>query len=700
MLKEYVSRGLRLCPQIGKRPIIKNWLNSNLSEEDLNQYIDECNFGWILESTDLVVDIDVKNGGSLEAFNAKFDLTPTVITQSGGYHIYLKKPDNFPIKRHVPELTGIEFLSKGSLVQIPGSENGKYKWFNQNFEQKEAPESLLKLIQKTLNTTKQDFKPPSEKDIVNVLYRLNPSMNYSEWIQIGMALHDWDSNLGFALWENWSQGGCNYKPKETLTHWRSFSKGKGISIGTLFHMANYHREESAKPSSLTINPKESETLGLTPSNSQESENIDISSEKSRKWWSDWVYVNSHSGYVNTITNLVYKKEGFDIKNNRFVEKGSASSFVSRYGLIQEADLMQYLPEEPPGIIIKDNIRILNSFNKESIPKSADEYSEDGLKAIDKIKNHIYFLCNDKENGEILLQWLTHNIQFPGRQIRWAPLIQSIQGVGKSFIGDLLRTCLGVNNVGMINPQQVVSQFNGWATDVCVNILEELRIKGHNRFEASNALKNLITDKIIQINKKGVNQFSSRNYTNYICFTNHKDALPVETTDRRWWIIFNKAESVKDIEIAVNQEYASYFKELYDSLNKYQGEIKKFFSEYEITDSFKSLTRAPASTFKNTMIRTEKALTEGFQEISDLLEEEGIGFNSKVVCVNDLLRALKKKHESFSNFSIKACSLILRRLDFDINEKQFGFLGTRKRVWTKGEIPDDVIKKVIFPDWVT
>ncbi|NYT46818.1 MAG: hypothetical protein H0A75_03415 [Candidatus Methanofishera endochildressiae] len=38
--------------------------------------------------------------------------------------------------------------------------------------------------------------------------------------------------------------------------------------------------------------------------------------------------------------------------------------------------------------------------------------------------------------------------------------------------------------------------------------------------------------------KGVFYFrnTTHNSTNYITFTNHKDALPLSQTDRRWWVI--------------------------------------------------------------------------------------------------------------------------------------------------------------------
>ena len=135
---------------------------------------------------------------------------------------------------------------------------------------------------------------------------------------------------------------------------------------------------------------------------------------------------------------------------------------------------------------------------------------------------------------------------------WSPIIQGIQGVGKSFFGTLLRLVLGNMNVGTVSPSQAISNFNGWATGVMVNILEELRISGKNRHEVSNAIKPLITDTYIQINEKSVKAYSALNTTNYIAFTNFKDALPMTEGDRRWWMIYCPIENLNDITSKTNR----------------------------------------------------------------------------------------------------------------------------------------------------
>ncbi|MDV3002730.1 MAG: hypothetical protein N5P05_004385 (plasmid) [Chroococcopsis gigantea SAG 12.99] len=59
---------------------------------------------------------------------------------------------------------------------------------------------------------------------------------YEDWIKVGMALKSLSDSL-LPDWENWSRGSSKYKPGECDKKWRSFSPDKGVTLGTLAHMA-------------------------------------------------------------------------------------------------------------------------------------------------------------------------------------------------------------------------------------------------------------------------------------------------------------------------------------------------------------------------------------------------------------------------------------------------------------------------------
>jgi Primase C terminal 2 (PriCT-2)/Bifunctional DNA primase/polymerase, N-terminal len=63
--------------------------------------------------------------------------------------------------------------------------------------------------------------------------------DYYSWVQVGMALKAELGEAGFELWDGWSAGSPKYDARQMAAKWRSFS-GKGITAGTLFHIAKQH----------------------------------------------------------------------------------------------------------------------------------------------------------------------------------------------------------------------------------------------------------------------------------------------------------------------------------------------------------------------------------------------------------------------------------------------------------------------------
>jgi RecA-family ATPase len=73
------------------------------------------------------------------------------------------------------------------------------------------------------------------------LQHIDPDITYDEWIAIGQALHTAFGHQGHHLWAQWSSNGSKYAGEKDIdSHWKSFSADKGVSIGTLFHIAKAH----------------------------------------------------------------------------------------------------------------------------------------------------------------------------------------------------------------------------------------------------------------------------------------------------------------------------------------------------------------------------------------------------------------------------------------------------------------------------
>lgn len=135
----------------GKMPLITGWqkVEFKFTKQHLDLWnregflnwrtnkVEACELGWALDKDDFVIDVDVKNNApglaSLEklsddcGFDVFEDAAVVVKSPTGGYHLYYKKPEDFPIWKNPRDengnqkYPGIDFLSGGSTVQNKGA---------------------------------------------------------------------------------------------------------------------------------------------------------------------------------------------------------------------------------------------------------------------------------------------------------------------------------------------------------------------------------------------------------------------------------------------------------------------------------------------------------------------------------------------------------------------------------------------------
>ncbi len=82
-----------------------------------------------------------------------------------------------------------------------------------------------------------NYAPTDTQMIQTALDHISPDVPYDNWLRIGMALHHWDQQAGFAIWDAWSARGKKYVDGEPPLKWDGFKSGGGVTLGTLFDMA-------------------------------------------------------------------------------------------------------------------------------------------------------------------------------------------------------------------------------------------------------------------------------------------------------------------------------------------------------------------------------------------------------------------------------------------------------------------------------
>lgn len=133
-----------------------------------------------------------------------------------------------------------------------------------------------------------------------------------------------------------------------------------------------------------------------------------------------------------------------------------------------------------------------------------------------------------------LAWLAYPIQNPGAKLHTACIFWSTQtGTGKSMLGIIMRQVYGLTNSAVIKEAELHSQWNHWADGRQFIMIEE--VKGMNAEKHADALKALITQQTVFINKKNLGQYELRDCTNYYFNSNHAEALFLDEHDRRFFV---------------------------------------------------------------------------------------------------------------------------------------------------------------------
>lgn len=144
---------------------------------------------------------------------------------------------------------GIEIFSNKGFVTLTGIPFGSaVKPVRRITKQQLA--RLYALLESEPDQTDEDIRnipSPLDKeryrDVRKAIKHIDPDCSYDEWLLVGQALHSGDSDpagKGFRLWLSWSQKGQKFEEtseEEMAKKWSSFNSGRGITLSSLFRLA-------------------------------------------------------------------------------------------------------------------------------------------------------------------------------------------------------------------------------------------------------------------------------------------------------------------------------------------------------------------------------------------------------------------------------------------------------------------------------
>jgi hypothetical protein len=233
--------------------------------------------------------------------------------------------------------------------------------------------------------------------------------------------------------------------------------------------------------------------------------------------------------------------------------------------IQKVDHVRFLPERPYGEVVADDLgrEGINTYRPAIIKRTPGD--------VTPFLNHMRALIPDENDQKIILDYLAHNVKYPGYKIPWAFGIQSTEGAGKGVLKKVITHCMGASYVYFPNAKELTnsgSQFNAWMRNKLFILADEIKVD--DRRDLIEVLKPMISETRIEVQSKGIDQGLEDNYANWGFFTNYKDAVPVSKNGRRYAIFFSPLQRMQDLEL--RQMGSHYFNSLYHWLDNGGCEI--------------------------------------------------------------------------------------------------------------------------------
>lgn len=482
--------------------------------------------------------------------------------------------DISPNTGNLQEYTALDFRSAtkdGLSVQdtLPGTihpDTGKpYEWayndalFGTWRNLPELPEALKDVWLSLLDSRITNEAPAAPlgagfDEMRALLAQHDPNVDYSEWLRIGMAIHHETkgSRDGLLLWNDWSaraDGPGKYKGISDLEpHWRSFNSNtaNAVTIGGLraeavatveeFGLVPVGTPEAAAPGAGIIEDLRPDTI----IKNLLGERVVYITTQGR-----WFFVPGRTPIANLDehANIGMDDRGLNImfephmpfvtregKNGVKTERPIPSAVLRTAKNKRIVNSIGFHPGE--GRLYRDNDQLmLNSFHERKPVELLRPKSHE----LD-IVNYLFGRITEETMKIWLLKFYGHMIQRPGVKIKSGPLLFSAEtGTGKgTLMKELPMALLGTEWVVPMTGSILSSRFNSLLADHWVVHLEEMHAgeTKTERREIGDKLKAWFTERVVPVERKGLDPYKMPNRFQITAASNHTEAAQVDNHDRR------------------------------------------------------------------------------------------------------------------------------------------------------------------------
>lgn len=224
-------------------------------------------------------------------------------------------------------------------------------------------------------------------------------------------------------------------------------------------------------------------------------------------------------------------------------------------------------------------------------------------------DQVAYLFQDAPEREVFLDWLAHIEQKPGELPHYGWLhIATKTGCGRNWVASVLaRVFRGYVAPNVDLPALLDSPFNGQLGGRILGIVDEVREgAAEGNFRHAERLNQMVNAETRTINNKYGMMYLEFNALRWLVFSNHKNALPLSDTDRRFRVVLHVAPQRSP------EVYARLYALLQDP--EFINSVGVFLRERDIS-GFKPGERPPMNAAKLAAVAAAKPMsTQNAQEI--------------------------------------------------------------------------------------
>jgi hypothetical protein len=328
----------------------------------------------------------------------------------------------------------------------------------------------------------------------------------------------------------------------------------------------------------------------------------------------------------------------DAANEKTTRKAFEALTQSQGLVWPQAQGTCFRPELPPGHITQDGL--VNTWWPVETPCEEGDVSP--------FLQHLAKLLPVKRDRDILINYAAALVQYPGDKFQWWPVIQGVEGNGKTLLLEVLEHCVGQRYSHRPNASEIAGgggKFTGWLDGKVLVGFEE--VKTNHKAEVLEILKPIVTNNRLEIQNKGVDQITKDNRANGIMHSNYKDAIAVALRNRRYAPFFTAQQTEEDLER--DGMTGMYFPNLYSWLRRGGGlaRLNHFFRTFTLDldlspalDNGGRCHRRPITSSLDEAVSVSLGRVE--QEVMEAVAECKQGFSGGWISSIELDRLLQER----------------------------------------------------------